>query len=863
MAQQKEDEKSIQELMKELSTSERGLTGSDAQKRLKIYGKNEITEKKRVNALLILISQFKSILIVLLIFAALFSAFIENFIDSAVILAIVFLNAVVGFRQEYKAENALAALKKLAAPHALVVRDGKHRQVDTSELVPGDVVLLEEGSRVPADMRLLSVVNLKVNEASLTGESEDVEKKAEDSSFSGTVVTYGRATGVVYATGMSTEFGKIAGMLQEEHDEQTPLQKNLGSFGKRIGILVAAISIAIIAAGLLRGGEFLGMIKFGIALAVAAVPEGLPAIVTITMAFGMQRMSQKNAIVRRLTAVEALGSTTFICADKTGTMTKNEMTVTRIYAGDLFETTGHGFSKEGSFLLSGKEIEPKAYSQLMLSLKIAALCNNAYIENSSMIGDSTELALLVAASKASSLDQYHEKRLGEVPFSSERKMMSTLNEYGIRRRLYVKGAVEIVLKKCAKILKNGKVVAISTADKKQVMKENERMASDALRVLCMAYRDVEGKESPKADETLEKNLVFAGLIGMIDPPREGVSEDVKLCEEAGIGVIMITGDHANTAGAIARQIGIPSESVVTGNELEGMSDAKLESVVERTRVYARVDPIQKVRIVDALKKKGHVIAMTGDGVNDAPALKRADVGIAMGIKGTDVAKEASDMVLTDDNFSTIVSAVKEGRTIYSNIQNFIEYLLSSNIGEVILVAATILILGPEFLPITAVQLLWINLVTDGLPATALGLDPAPPEIMKRKPKNPQERPLSRSMLRNVFIIGTLIAAATFVLFYANVGDIAKAQTVAFTSLVVFEMVRVYSVRLKSDLSFSSNKKLLAAVFASLFLQMLVLYTEPLQIAFSTVPLSLIDWGMIIVSAAVLFAFTRVLGKKMK
>ncbi len=879
-------------VLKNLGSGEKGLSESEARKRLHKFGLNQFEEKKKISPWTIFFNQFKSLLIIILIIASVISFLIESVVDAAVILIIVILNAVLGFRQEYKAEKAMDALKKLAAPMTLVIRDGKKKEIESRYLVPGDVVVLEEGAKVPADMRLIEIASLRVDEASLTGESTPVSKELnvfkrdveiaerKNMAFMGTVVTTGRAMGVVTGTGMKTEMGKIAEMIQVQEEKTTPLQHKLAVFSKNLGVLILVICAIITIVGILKGEEVLSMFITGVALAVAAIPEGLPAVVTITLAFGLQRMAKNNAIVRKLSAVETLGCTTVICSDKTGTLTRNEMVVENIYYdGKTIQVTGEGYKPQGDFLLNKKKINPLKDKGLSLLLKIGGLCNNAELQKSSgewnIIGDPTEGALVVAAHKAglaAELGRYRRKK--EIPFSSERKMMTTVNlTPGGKQCVYTKGATETMLNLCTKIYRNGKISRITPRDKKDILNANHMMTEKALRVLAMGFKKVQGKDI--SEKKLESDLVFMGLAGMMDLPREEVKKDIAICKNAGIGVIMITGDHRNTAVAIARDIGILEAGkkgrVLTGAELDSMGDKEFSKIAENVCVYARVNPIHKVRILEALKNKGHVVAMTGDGVNDAPALKKSDIGVSMGIKGTDVAKEASDMVLKDDNFSSIVTAVKSGREIYDNILKFIQYLLSSNLGEVLVVFLAMLIgfadpaTGAFLLPVTAVQLLWINLLTDGLPAVALGLDPPASDIMNRKPRDSKERILSREMLTDIIIVGIVICIGTLLIFNINLpeGGI-KAQTAAFTMLVVFEMVRVQSVRMKYRVGIFSNKKLILAIIVSIILQLAVIYIPLLQTAFGTTPLTPVDWvEIILVSSTVLIImwFKRVLFRK--
>jgi Ca2+-transporting ATPase len=880
-------EVSIGNVLKILGTTEKGLTEPEAKTRLGKYGLNEIKRKRKISKLKILLSQFTSPLVIILIIATILSALIGEILDAIVILVILIFNAAFGFFQEYKAEKTIEALKKLTAPEAMVVREGKIKRITSSMLVPGDMVMLEQGARIPADMRITKEVELKIDESALTGESVPVSKRAEgikcktlaemaSMAFMGTIVTYGRGYGVVVNTGMKTEIGKIAKMVEEAEEQATPLQERLADFAKKLGFIVIAISVIVIVIGIFRGHALMEMITTGIALAVAAIPEGLPAVVTITLAIGLKKLAKHNALIKKLPAVEALGSTSVICADKTGTLTKNEMTVRKIWYKDkLIEVTGKGFEPVGDFLFDGKELDPVKDKTLTLLLRTGTLCSNAELEKSEtgtweIVGDPTEGALVVLSEKAKLEKTALEKdnpRMYEVPFTSERKMMSTVNRTGSKNILYVKGAPETILDLCTEIYENGKVIKLARKTKESILELNQNLANEALRVLAFAYREVKTKtnwkQDEKTDSKLERDLIFVGLGGMIDPPRPDVKENIKLCSQAGIKAVMITGDHKNTALAIAKEIEMFKEGdrSLTGAEMDSISDEELANIVEKVSVYARVDPKHKVRIVSAFKKKGHIIAMTGDGVNDAPALKNADIGIAMGIKGTDVAKEASDMILADDDFSNIVRAVESGRHIYDNIKKFIYYLLSSNIGEVMVVFLAMLIFidpsGSALLPLLAVHLLWINLVTDGPPALALGVDPPSPDLMSRLPRDPKEKILSKGSMRFLIMVGVIMCIGTLGVFWWGLGvSIEKARTLAFTTLVIYEMFNVINCRSLKYSMFKigvfSNRKLIYAIAASIILQLLVIYVPAIQIGFKTVALGLLDWVVIVaVSSTVL------------
>ncbi len=848
--------------LKELDTSENGISESEAQIKLRIAGYNELKEKKKISSVVLFINQFRNFLVFILIAAAVISYLIENIVDAILITAIIIVNAIFGFVQEFKAEKTLESLKKLSSPKAKVIRDGGEELIDARELVPGDIIIVQEGDKIPADARIIETLTLRVDESSLTGESTPVSKndkpvkavplaERKNMLYLGTVVTYGRAKAVVVNTGMTTEIGKIAQLIQTA-EEETPLQVKVNAFGKWLGMLVIAIAVVSGVVGIVKSYPLPEMLLTSAALAVAAVPEGLPALLTITLALGVQKMGREKAIIRKLSAVESLGSTTIIVADKTGTMTTNEMTVRKIFVdNEIIDVTGRGFEPTGEFLLNNKKINPEENDSLKLSLMISSLCNDTVLNKEdnkwSLIGDPTEGALVVAAKKvdidAKTLSKEHQ-RVAEVPFSSDRKMMTTVNKFGKYYLVCTKGAPEVILSKCSKIRKDKKETTLNDAAKKKILSVVEGFASNGLRVLATAYKQSTSVEH--SEKVLESDLVFVGLLAMMDPPRPEVKDAIKLCADAGINVIMVTGDHKNTALAIAKELGLDGESL-TGEELDKIWDEKLSQIVERIKVFARVSPEHKSRIVKVLRKRGHVVAVTGDGVNDAPALKNAHIGVAMGIKGTDVAKEASEMVLADDNFSTIVKAIEQGRIIYDNIRKFIRYILAANFGEVIIITLAIL-LGLK-LPLLPIHLLWINLVTDGLPAIALGFDTKAEDVMKRKPRNPKESILHKLL---PFIIGggVLFGLSTLILFYEELHDttLKKAQTIAFTTAVVFELLFVFNCRSEQKPVWKtnpfSNKLLILSVLLGLLLQIALVYTPLLNDWFKTVPLNLFDWALI-------------------
>ncbi|PWB53696.1 MAG: ATPase [Candidatus Methanoperedenaceae archaeon] len=815
------------DVLAELNITEQGLTGKDALQRLKKYGENDLPEKKKRSRIGIFLDQFKNYLIFILLVAAVTEIFIGKYTEAFAIFLVLLINAALGCTQEYKAQTSIEALRKISAPKAKVLRDGVRTQIDSSKIVPGDIIFLETGDRVPADARLLEIVNLAAEESSLTGESIPVEKTIEalqrtNMVFQGTIIVKGRGTAVVTATGINTEIGKIAELIQSE-EESTPLEIKLEQLGKHIGYIVGFICIVVFVTGFFRGEEKFNLFLTTVSLAVAAIPEGLPIVVTLTSAIGIQRMAKKNALIRRLPSVETLGSTTVICTDKTGTLTCNQMTVKKIYANrDVVEVTGVGYSTEGNFSKDPEDFD--------ILLKAGALCNDASIAGQNF-GDPTEIALLVCAAKAGQIKEDLEKetpRTSEIPFTPERKYMITIHG----NTAYAKGAPDILLTLCDSVLINGKSIKLTIKEKDEILAAFQKLAGDALRVLGIAY---------KPGEFSEKGFIFLGLQGMMDPPRKEVKEEIQKCRNAGIKVVMITGDHPYTAAAIGKQIGLEVK-ILTGKQIDELPD--LNSVVEDIIIFARVSPEHKLRIVEALKSHGHIVAMTGDGVNDAPALKKADIGIAMGISGTDVAKEASDMILSDDNFKSIVSAVEEGRGIYENIKKFLRFQLSTNAGAILTVFIGTLAGLP--LPLTALQLLWINVIVDGPPALSLSVEPLDPESMKQPPRNPREQILSRKMLIHIFAIGYMMAIGTLGIFsyMLSIGS-PKAQTLAFTTFVFFQLFNVLNCR--SDIhsifkiGFFSNRTSILSITGVILIQAAIVYFPQVQGAFGTVSLSLKDW----------------------
>ena len=878
-----------------------GLSPAQAQERLTKYGRNVLAAEKRVPAWRKFLAQFEDVLVILLLIAALISATLWLYErDSALpyealaIFAIVILNAAMGYVQQARAEEAVAALRKMSAARANVIRAGARQNVPAAELVPGDVMLVEEGDTIPADARLIQSAALQTAEAALTGESLPVSKDtdviAEETGlgdrhnmiFSGTAATYGHGRAVVTATGMQTEMGRIAGLLKETTEEATPLQKELDHVGRVLGVLVIIIAVAMIGTILLvedvRGlPAILDVLILGVALAVAAVPEGLPAVVTAVLSLGVQRMAKRNAIVRHLSAIETLGSANVIASDKTGTLTKNEMTVRRVVtASGSVTLSGTGYAPEGAVLRDGGgAIDGALRSELRRALTAADRANNAALlerEGRWVVqGDPTEGALIVAARKARLEDEVPPARfarVAEVPFSSERKLMSTIHsdtERMERLLALTKGAPDVLLARCTHELVGEEAVALTAERRAEISKQNDDLAGDALRTLGVAFRSLpkDGFRNDDVDEAVEQDLVFLGLIGMIDPPRDEAKSAVALAKAAGIRPIMITGDHPKTAAVIAHELGIATDRrAVPGPELERMSEETLDRTAQSVSVYARVDPHHKLRIVKALQRHGMTVAMTGDGVNDAPALKTADIGVAMGITGTDVSKEAADIVLADDNFATIVAAVEEGRAIFANIRKFLRYLLSSNIGEVITMFFGVLLAdligltttedGGVVLPLLATQILWINFVTDGAPALALGVDPADAGIMNQPPRPRDEGVITRRMWAGIVFVGVVMAAGTLFMLDAQLpggliegsGSVRYAQTMAFTTLTLFQLFNVLNARSDERSAFEGlfrNRWLWAAIGLSFLFQVAVIYVPFLQQAFSTVSLSAGDW----------------------
>jgi len=893
---------SEEQLTKALDTDgEKGLSREQADERLQAIGPNELAEKRGDSPLKLLLNQFKDFMVLVLVGATIISGLLGEMLDALTIIAIILINGVLGFYQEYRAERSLRALKELSAPFAKVIRGGELLHIPARDLVSGDLVLLESGDRVPADLRFVECNDCSVDESALTGESVPVVKSAgkldsadlalgdrKNCGYLGTMVTRGTAKGIVTVTGMRTEMGKIADLIQQTEEAETPLQHRLEQLGKILIVVALVLTVVVVLAGILHGQPAYDMFLAGVSLAVAAIPEGLPAIVTIALALGVQRMIKRRAIVRKLPSVETLGCASVICSDKTGTLTQNKMTVTKLWLGGrTIEVTGEGYEPVGLLKENGKSIDAKGDAALRRLTQIAALCNNSDLSQQEksddakkrkpakgeppvsdaaewkIKGDPTEAALLVLSAKTglvkSALQSLY-TRVKEFPFDAERKRMSVLVSHQGGKLICAKGAPDLLVGQCAYVLWDDQVVPFTASLKSKVLAANEAMARESLRVLGTAYRDVKGHETCDNSEQAESGLIFVGLTGMMDPPRKEVKEAIYKCRQAGIKTVMITGDHGTTAESIARTLGIIGREgrVITGTELAAMPDEELEKVADDVNVYARVSPEHKLRIVQALQRRGHVVAMTGDGVNDAPAVKAADIGIAMGITGTDVTKEASALVLSDDNFSSIVAAVEEGRGIYENIRKFIRYLLASNVGEIMTMFLAMMAGLP--LPLVPIQILWVNLVTDGLPAMALGVDQAESDLMQQKPRPAKENIFARRLGWKIVSRGVLIGLCTLGAFVlalkAGEGQpdqLIHAQTVAFATLVMAQLIHVFDCRSSRSIfhrKLLENKFLVLAVLSSLVLMLAVLYIEPLQPIFKTVPLDLRDWALVIVAAGI-------------
>lgn len=848
-----------------------GLSEREAKKKLMEHGPNLLSEKKKISLILLLLGQFKDIMVIILIVSTAISAFMGEMTEAVTIIAIIVLNALLGFIQEFRTEKTMEALKSLTAPAAKVLRSGRHVSIPAEQIVPGDVIILETGDRVPADAVILESSSIQVDESLLTGESMPVEKFAVSSDsekglgekknrvFMGTSITGGRARALVTATGMNTEMGSIADLIQNIEEEQTPLQKRLAKLGKIIAAGCLIICAIVTAVGIMRGEDAFSMLLSGISLAVAAVPEGLPALVTISLALGVQRMLKRNALIRRLPAVETLGCAGVVCSDKTGTLTQNKMAVRKIFAGDRILQLKDR-KESGHIFFSGvKAVDPLKDQVVRLALEISAVCNNAGLVSERLkkdktkwnfTGDPTEGALMVASARAGLTPEvlaslYY--RIDEIPFDSERKCMSVVcSNKNDETLVFTKGAPDMLLKKCSSIRQAKGTTRLTPELQRKILKVNDTMAFDALRVIAVAYKKLDCL--PYSRDELEADLTFVGLIGMLDPPRQEAAEAVIKCRLAGIKPVMITGDHRLTAVAIAKELSIYSDDqkVITGAELDELDDKRLERIVEDVSVYARVSPKHKLRIVRALKKNGNIVAMTGDGVNDAPAVKEADIGVAMGKTGTDVTKEASDMTLLDDNFATIIAAIEEGRVIYNNIRKFIRYMLACNIGEVLTMFLGMIAGLP--VPLLPIHILWINLVTDGLPAVALGFDPPEKDVMKRIPRKADESIFSHGLANTILSRGILIGLTTLTVYITMIyytADIGMARTGAFVTLVLTQLIHVFECKSERMSIFRipilNNFYLVLAVLCSLLMTLGVIYIPSLQNIFKTVPLGLNEW----------------------
>lgn len=866
---------SSKEIYQKLNTSEKGLTTEEAQKRLKQYGANRLTEEEKINRLKIFLHQFASPLIYILIIAGVVTILLKEYIDASVIFAAVIINAIIGYFQEYKAEQSVRALKRMLVPKAKVLRDGVERDINSEELVPGDIVLLYSGIRVPADIRLIHTVELKIDESILTGESLPVEKHhhvikeenlthgdQKNMAFMGTIVVSGRAKGVVVETGMNTVFGKIAKHIKEAETVKAPLQDKITKFANAIGILVLSASLLLFIAGLIIGESIKYMFMTAVAAAVAAIPEGLPVVVTVALAVGVSRMAKHNAIVRKLHAVETLGSTTVIGSDKTGTLTKNEMTVKVIYDGkDVYEVEGSGYEPKGNILHNGLPVNPKERHYLIDVLRIGLLCNESsvYVENGEykIQGDPTEAALIVSAMKVGLSPEEEKERYRQIaiiPFESERGYMATLHRHKGKKYLFVKGAPEKVLEMCIKDSFGNEI------DREKILHMANEFAKRGLRILAFAYREIKEEIEEITCKEIEKcdtvsGLIFAGLQGMIDPPRPEAIEAIKGCKSAGIRVVMITGDHAVTAKAIGEMLGISDSKskVLTGKELERMSDEELFLKVKEVSVYARVSPEHKLRIVKQLKRHGEIVAVTGDGVNDAPALKAAHIGIAMGKSGTDVAKEASDMVLTDDNFASIFHAVREGRIVFDNIRKVTFFLIPTGVASILSIILAMLFSVP--IPYVPAQILWINLVTNALQDIALAFEPGEKGVLTRPPRDPKEGIMSRLLIERTIIVGALISAGivfNFINALESGASLERARTVAVTTMVFFQFFQAWNSRSEYEsifkISLLSNPFLFLSLIAATIAQLAFIYVPTLQWIFRTEPISIKDWQNVLLVA---------------
>ncbi|MCY8958685.1 calcium-translocating P-type ATPase, SERCA-type [Bacillus atrophaeus] len=867
------------DLVEATNTSmKQGLTEKEVKKRLETHGPNELQEGKKTSALVLFFSQFKDFMVLVLLAATLISGFLGEYVDAIAIIAIVFVNGILGFFQERRAEQSLQALKELSTPHVMALREGSWAKIPSKELVPGDIVKFASGDRIGADVRIVEAKSLEIEESALTGESLPVVKHADklkkpdvslgditNMAFMGTIVTRGSGVGIVVGTGMKTAMGKIADMLESAGTFSTPLQRRLEQLGKILIVVALLLTVLVVAVGVIQGHDLYSMFLAGVSLAVAAIPEGLPAIVTVALSLGVQRMIKQKSIVRKLPAVETLGCASIICSDKTGTMTQNKMTVTHVWSGGkTWNVSGVGYEPKGAFTLNGKETSADHHKPLQQMLLYGALCNTSIIEKKDgeyiLDGDPTEGALLTAARKAgfsNDFVQSHYRVIEEFPFDSDRKMMTVIVEDRDKKQYVItKGAPDVLMQCSANIFYDGSAELFTKGRKSEADAVLKDLASQALRTIAVAFKPLKAGEKPTMEQA-EKDLTLLGLSGIIDPPRPEVRQAIKECREAGIKTVMITGDHVETAKAIAKDLRLLPKrgKIMDGQMLNELSSEELAGVVDDVYVFARVSPEHKLKIVKAYQENGHIVAMTGDGVNDAPAIKQADIGVAMGITGTDVAKEASSLVLVDDNFATIKSAIKEGRNIYENIRKFVRYLLASNVGEILVMLFAMLLALP--LPLVPIQILWVNLVTDGLPAMALGMDQPEGDVMKRKPRQPKEgvfaRKLGWKVISRGFLIGIATLLAFIIVYHRNPENLAYAQTVAFATLVLAQLIHVFDCRSETsifDRNPFENLYLIGAVLSSILLMVIVIYYPALQPIFHTVPIKPGDWLLVIGMSAI-------------
>jgi len=893
---------SAEQVLERLDSSFRGLNSDEASRRFKALGPNELEEGKKMSKLGLLIEQVRNPLIAVLSLAAAISFLADKTIDAAVIIAVICINTALGFIKEYKAEEAILALRSQASAEARVLRDCPEKgtcqemRIKSREVVPGDIILLEAGAKVPADARIIEEANLEIDESMLTGESVPARKRTDTLQgdlviaekdniiFAGTVVTQGRCKAAVYATGMKSEMGKIAHQISKTEKAKTPLKRRTLDLSKKLMILALIASSLTLVVGIWRGFELIELFLFTLAMAVSAIPEGLPAAITVVLAVGVSRMASRNAIIRKLDAVETLGSITAVCTDKTGTLTTNQMTVQKIFlAGRMVDVSGVGFQPQGGFEIAGSPLIASEDRSLDMFLKIAALCNDSSLKSDKedrwkILGDPTEGALVVASAKAGLKKSRLEEslpRIEEIPFDPKNRYMATFHRTDSGEALaFLKGAPETILDMCTHVLDEGETRALTEEDKKDYLAASSDMAGEALRVLALAYAPIKFQDMERFKSDGPAELIFAGFSGMIDPPRPEAIRSVKLCKSAGIKVTMATGDHKITAQAIAREIGIYEEGsrVLSGSELDSLSDEKLDALIQDTSVFARVSPQHKHRIVQSLQRRGHIVAMTGDGVNDAPALKASEIGIAMGITGTDVTKETADMILTDDNFQSIVNAVEEGRVIFENIRKVVKYLISTNAGEILTILVSLIFLAINVLIFTPVQILWVNLVTDGLLVINLAMEPKEEDVMDQPPRNPKANIINKDILKNVLFVAVFMAAGTIWVFTSelNGGDIHRAQTLGFTTLAMFQIFNALNCRSRDKSVFRiglfTNKYLIAAIAASIALQFTATEVAFFQMALGTVELSLHDWATIFaVSSTVFFAeeIRKLIMKKIK